>query len=70
MGIRHANFTPISNRCALRRAMLCPLVRSYQERRLISILGECTNRNIAVVGYYGGLGVLIFGAAVTERRGV
>ncbi|SBT60946.1 Uncharacterised protein [Plesiomonas shigelloides] len=29
MGIRCANFTPISNHCACKHATLCPLVRSY-----------------------------------------
>ena len=29
MGIRYANFTPISNRCARRRATLCPLAKCY-----------------------------------------
>ncbi|SUB63576.1 Uncharacterised protein [Plesiomonas shigelloides] len=29
MGIRCANFIPISNRCARRRATLCPLAKCY-----------------------------------------
>ena len=41
MGIRCANFTPISNHCACKHAPLCPLVRSYQEGHLTYILGEC-----------------------------
>ena len=32
MGIRCANFIPISNRCARKRATLCPLAECYQER--------------------------------------
>ena len=39
MGIRCANFTPISNRCARRRATLCPLAKCYQERHLTYIVG-------------------------------
>ncbi|KAB7702106.1 hypothetical protein GBN33_03125 [Plesiomonas shigelloides] len=31
MGIRYANFTPISNRCARKRATLCPLTKCYHE---------------------------------------
>ncbi|SBT60937.1 Uncharacterised protein [Plesiomonas shigelloides] len=29
MGIRYANFTPISNHCARKRAPLCPLIKCY-----------------------------------------
>ena len=29
MGIRCANFMPISNRCARKRAALCPLTKCY-----------------------------------------
>ncbi|SUB63592.1 Uncharacterised protein [Plesiomonas shigelloides] len=29
MGIRYANFTPISNHFARRRAPLCPLIKCY-----------------------------------------
>ena len=36
MGIRYANFMPISNRCARKRATLCPLTKCYQERHLIN----------------------------------
>ncbi|SUB63544.1 Uncharacterised protein [Plesiomonas shigelloides] len=39
MGIHYVNFTPISNRCARRRATLCPLAKCYQERHFISIFG-------------------------------
>ena len=39
MGIRYANFTPISNRCARKRAALCPLAKCYQEENLINVLG-------------------------------
>ena len=39
MGIRYANFMPISNRCARKRATLCPLAKCYQERHLINIFG-------------------------------
>ncbi len=39
MGIRYANFAPISNRCARKRAALCPLTKCYQERHLINIFG-------------------------------
>ncbi len=53
MGIHCVNFTPISNHCARKRASLCPLARSYQERHLINIFGAGENRNTAVVGYYG-----------------
>ncbi len=31
MGIRCANFMPISNHCARKRAPLCPLIKCYQE---------------------------------------
>ena len=47
MGICCANFMPISNRCARRRATLCPLAKCYQERHQINILVECMIRNIA-----------------------
>ena len=30
MGIRYANFTPISNHFARRRAPLCPLIKCYE----------------------------------------
>ncbi len=40
MGIRYANFMPISNRCARKRATLCPLTKCYQERHLINKWGE------------------------------
>ncbi|WP_230432212.1 hypothetical protein [Plesiomonas shigelloides] len=40
MGIRYANFMPISNRCARKRAALCPLTKCYQESQLIIIFGE------------------------------
>ncbi|SUB63557.1 Uncharacterised protein [Plesiomonas shigelloides] len=30
MGIRYANFMPISNRFARKRATLCPLAKCYQ----------------------------------------
>ena len=53
MGIRYANFIPISNRCARRRATLCPLAKCYQEKHLINILREWENINVAVAGYYG-----------------
>ncbi|SUB63535.1 Uncharacterised protein [Plesiomonas shigelloides] len=49
MGIRYANFTPISNHFARKRAPLCPLIKCYQERNLIIICGECTNTNVSVV---------------------
>ena len=39
MGIRYANFMPISNHCARKRAPLCPLIKCYQEIVLINILG-------------------------------
>ncbi|SPZ37430.1 Uncharacterised protein [Plesiomonas shigelloides] len=29
MGIRYANFMPISNHCARKRATLCPLTKCY-----------------------------------------
>ncbi|MCX9457490.1 hypothetical protein IG604_17320 [Vibrio cholerae] len=35
MGIRYANFMPISNRCARRRAALCPLTKCYQESAVV-----------------------------------
>ncbi|SPZ37439.1 Uncharacterised protein [Plesiomonas shigelloides] len=41
MGIRYANFTPISNHFTRRRAPLCPLIKCYQEEDLIYILCEC-----------------------------
>ena len=37
MGIHYVNFTPISNRCARRRATLCPLAKCYQEGCLTKI---------------------------------
>ncbi|WP_218573409.1 hypothetical protein, partial [Plesiomonas shigelloides] len=54
MGIHYVNFMPISNRCARRRATLCPLAKCYQERNLINFLGECVKHDFAVVGHYGG----------------
>ena len=52
MGIHFVNFMPISNRCARKRAALCPLTKCYQEGiKLIFSANE--NHNIAVVGYYG-----------------
>ena len=39
MGIRYANFMPISNHCARKRAALCPLTKCYQERHLINDFG-------------------------------
>ncbi|SBT60912.1 Uncharacterised protein [Plesiomonas shigelloides] len=41
MGIRYANFTPISNRYARKRATLCPLTKCYQESHLIYTFFEC-----------------------------
>ena len=35
MGIRYANFMPISNRCARRRAALCPLTKCYLKAEFI-----------------------------------
>ncbi len=35
MGIRYANFMPISNHFARKRAPLCPLTKCYQEQQLI-----------------------------------
>ncbi|EON88755.1 hypothetical protein PLESHI_08954 [Plesiomonas shigelloides 302-73] len=58
MGIHYVNFMPISNRCARRRATLCPLAKCYQERHLTYILAECDNIKTAVVEYYGKSGVL------------
>ena len=40
MGIHCVNFMPISNRCARKRATLCPLAKCYQERHLINVFGE------------------------------
>ena len=37
MGIRYANFMPISNHFARGRAPLCPLIKCYQEGHLINI---------------------------------
>ncbi|SPZ37437.1 Uncharacterised protein [Plesiomonas shigelloides] len=39
MGIRYANFMPILNHFARKRAALCPLTKCYQEVHLISIFG-------------------------------
>ncbi len=39
MGIRHANFMPISNHFARTRASLWPLTKCYQERHLINVSG-------------------------------
>ena len=39
IGIRCANFMPISNHCARKRATLCPLTKCYQEIVLINICG-------------------------------
>ena len=41
MGIRYANCTPISNRCARKCATLCPLAKCYQELCGITFCGEC-----------------------------
>ena len=38
MGICCANFTPISNHCARKRAPLCPLAKSYQPFLLFASL--------------------------------
>ena len=35
MGIHYVNFTPISNRCARKRATLCPLAKCYQESAVV-----------------------------------
>ena len=39
MGIRYANFTPISNHFARKRATLCPLTKCYQEMHSINAFG-------------------------------
>ncbi|WP_218574445.1 hypothetical protein, partial [Plesiomonas shigelloides] len=41
MGIRYANFMPISNHFARKRAALCPLTKCYQEGCLNYIFGDC-----------------------------
>ena len=44
MGIRCANFTPISNRCARKRATLCPLTKCYQN----TLMGNLISRLILI----------------------
>ena len=38
MGIRYANFTPISNHFARRRAPLCPLIKCYTTNLITGLL--------------------------------
>ena len=66
MGIRYANFMPISNHFARRRAALCPLIKCYHTLDKICILlvvyylilnaiecGDCVNVQLLQMSYFG-----------------
>ncbi|MGL5759435.1 hypothetical protein, partial [Plesiomonas sp.] len=40
MGIHYVNFMPILNHSARKRASLCPLAKSYQERRVANVFAN------------------------------
>ena len=44
MGIRYANFMPTSNRCARKRATLCPLAKCYAQVHRLEVCSDMYNR--------------------------